>query len=200
MFTIYLDNSKFMLTEYTINKYPHSLLAKIINDQIIDPFIVKKGNNIYIDRDPLIFNYIVDTYRGYKTNLENETDTIRKENVLSDFKYFGLHQEVVSLELPEIDLEVDDNYEYSNNKCMTDILFQELLNKQDNKVELNKEQLENYIVQITEQLKTDNVYDVIQQVSNNETIKELINRVQQQQQQQQPESDVESVELTDDND
>jgi hypothetical protein len=193
MYTIFLDNRKFMLTKHTINKYPDSLLAKIINDQATDPLIIKQADILYIDRDPLLFTYIVDTYRGYEMNIENN-DLITKNNINNDLKYFGLCQETVTLNI----LPVDDDFEKESDNGthhIADILFQNLMEISQKGAQTNIDQLETYIDQINEKLKNNDIYDVIQEASNNKNIKEAIKKSQLEE--QKPESDAESVDIDD---
>ena len=204
MFTIHLDNHKFMLSSTTLKKFPASLLYRIIYEHTSDPLIVKEAYNIYIDRDPLIFTYVIDTYRGYQTDIEEISDKIKKANVLHDLKYFGLLQETISIDILSLEQEADGLIGSSSNCTITpETLFRELLEmshgqnsnvkEQSTNPKLNSEELQSYVSQITEQLEGENAYNIIQEVSNNDKIKELIN----QNKDEESESDVDDAEIID---
>ena len=88
-YTIHIDDRTFRLREEAINKYPESLLAKVIKKDKTDPYVSVEGNVINVDRDPQAFSYIVDVYRGYPCDSWEISDSRLRHKVDHDLKHFG---------------------------------------------------------------------------------------------------------------
>ena len=59
---VFLDigGDKFKLSKRSIERYPGSLLATLVEDF---PTLVEKGEHLYIDRSPQAFPWIQEIYR-----------------------------------------------------------------------------------------------------------------------------------------
>lgn len=99
LLNIVVDDRKFIVKQSTLNKYPDSLLTKLIADKKNDQYVFIDNNTIYIDRNPESFTYIIDFYRGYKFDIEDISDNILKSKIITDLRYFGLYKDVISLNL-----------------------------------------------------------------------------------------------------
>lgn len=71
----------FEVSHSTINKYPNSMLAVMINSPMYN------NNNNFIDRDPELFKIILDYYRTDKIIIP---DNISSERVMDEIDYFCL--------------------------------------------------------------------------------------------------------------
>jgi len=213
---INIEDKKFMINKTFINNYPNSRLAKIINKSIDDKYVIIKNNNIYINKDPEVFMYILDMLKGYELNMEDITDNRLKNKIISDLRYFGLYDEfqnqksytsiksnpsVISIEgINQIDIDFDDieniedmlqtkeePYEIINNNSLSENIF-----KFDTNVlkSNNSDKINEFIKSIDEQLLAGNSLEVITSLSNDPIIKNiLINNLQ-----NIYESDAESIE------
>ena len=91
LFVLHVDDKIFCLTRKTIEKYPDSLLCRVINGDCTDDIVIKSGNDIYIDRDPKSFAYVVDYLRNYDVIYDKISDEYLKSKVIDDLDYFGLY-------------------------------------------------------------------------------------------------------------
>jgi len=103
LFTILVDNKKFVVTRATLLNYPESLLTKLVTNKKNDQYVAIDGNTIYIDRDPESFTFVINFYRGYKFDIEEITDNVLKSKVIADLRYFGLYKDIISLNLTDGD-------------------------------------------------------------------------------------------------
>jgi hypothetical protein len=91
MYKFHVDDKTFVLMRETIESYPNTLLAKgIQNPNFKDKYIKISGNDIYIDRNPESFKYVIDRLRNYEINLDSITDEFFKRRVIDDLDYFDL--------------------------------------------------------------------------------------------------------------
>lgn len=92
LYNVHVDDKVFRLTHNTINTYPTALLARIVNGELDEnDNVVMVGNNIYIDRDPKSFAYVIDKLRNYDFDLDSITDEMFKRKVIDDLDYFDLY-------------------------------------------------------------------------------------------------------------
>jgi|688.fasta_scaffold341822_2 hypothetical protein len=90
LLTFHIDDIKFTITKSSLNNFPNSRLAKIINGNINDNFVYIDKNNVYVNKDPRSFVYIIDILRGYDVNLDQNDDPKLRKKIETDIKYFGL--------------------------------------------------------------------------------------------------------------
>jgi hypothetical protein len=92
LFSIHVDNRVFRLTRRTIQLYPDGLLARAINTpNFADHYVIVNGNDIYVDRDPESFKYVIDKLRNYDLGFDLITDEILKKKIIDDLDYFDLY-------------------------------------------------------------------------------------------------------------
>ena len=110
IFTLYVDDCIFRLTRKTIEMYPNTLLINIINEKTTVDRIIKDGTDLYIDRDPKSFAYVVDYLRNYDVNLDDIKDEYFRRKVVDDLDYFDLYCNYNSLdcEVKLIDIPNDE--------------------------------------------------------------------------------------------
>lgn len=89
VFVIRMDDHKYTLTLESINKFPNSHLYEILVKKIKDPHVFIQTDQIYIDKDPIAFSYIVDILRGYECDINAITDPKLKHKIMIDLSYFG---------------------------------------------------------------------------------------------------------------
>lgn len=94
LYTIHVDDKIFVLTKDTINTHDGNLLKKAINYNggiFYDKYVMIHGDDIYVDRDPKSFSYVIDHLRNYQFNVDDITDEYFKRKVIDDLDYFGLY-------------------------------------------------------------------------------------------------------------
>lgn len=92
LYNVHVDDKVFRLTHNTINTYPNALLARIVNGDLDEnDIVIMVGNNIYIDRDPKSFAYVIDKLRNYDFALDSITDEMFRRKVIDDLDYFDLY-------------------------------------------------------------------------------------------------------------
>lgn len=91
MYNIYVDDKLFAVTRTTINNYPSGLLSKIINGTGTSPYVIVDNNDLYVDRDPKSFAFVIDYLRNYDIMLSKVTDPFLREKIVDDLDYFGLY-------------------------------------------------------------------------------------------------------------
>jgi hypothetical protein len=108
LYNVHVDDKVFRLTHSTINTYPNALLARIVDGDLDEnDIVIMVGNNIYIDRDPKSFAYVIDKLRNYDFDLDSITDDMFKRKVIDDLDYFDLYC--------VFDKTKNDNDEYDEN-------------------------------------------------------------------------------------
>ena len=93
MFIIHVDDKIFTLMRKTIESYPNTLLARAITQtgaSFEHQYVRVCGSDIYVDRDPESFKYVIDRLRNYEINLDSITDEYFKRKVIDDLDYFDL--------------------------------------------------------------------------------------------------------------
>jgi hypothetical protein len=93
MFIIHVDDKIFTLMRKTIESYPNTLLARAIKQigtSFEHQYVRVCGSDIYVDRDPESFKYVIDRLRNYEINLDSITDEYFKKKVIDDLDYFDL--------------------------------------------------------------------------------------------------------------
>lgn len=106
--TFLVDDHKFVLTKMTLNNHPESLLTKIVNGDATDSSIIfnHQQSLFYVDRDPEAFKYIIDYHRGYDINMNAIENKNLQAKILHDLKYFNLYDiNTVVLNLTENNME-----------------------------------------------------------------------------------------------
>ena len=161
-YNILLDGKKFTLSKASIYAFPNFLIKKIIEKTVVDPNIEVEGNNIFLNKDPKSFSFIVDILRGYPFDINKVDDIYLKSKIECDLKYFGM-------------IKVADNG-----------LDTSILKTGD------KESISSFFKNMENRLK-DDMFGVINSISNDTTIKEMINGFVNDQTDQ--ESDLESLDL-----
>ncbi len=91
IFMLHVDDKVFNLTRRTIETYPNTLLANVINGIFVDNRIIRDGRYLYIDRDPESFKYVVYYLRNYEVDLDLITNVFLKKQVIDDLDHFGLY-------------------------------------------------------------------------------------------------------------
>lgn len=89
-FTIICDDKKFVVFDSTIRKNKNNLFYQVIYGGITCDFIKYEPayGNLYIDRDPNIFSWVILKLRGYNIKY-NYLETADIDNILSELKLFG---------------------------------------------------------------------------------------------------------------
>ncbi len=90
MYKIHVDDKLFIVTLETINSYPDNLLAQVIQGKQ-DNCVKLATPDIYVDKNPVSFAYVISTLRGYWVNLDSITDDGLRAHVIDDLEYFGLY-------------------------------------------------------------------------------------------------------------
>ena len=98
LFTLHVDDHIFTLTRKTIEMYPNTLLVNVIDNKTTVDRVIRVGNDIYIDRDPKSFAYVVDYLRNYDINLDDIKDDYFRRKVVDDLDYFDLYCNYNSLD------------------------------------------------------------------------------------------------------
>lgn len=92
IYNVHVDDKVFRLTHNTINTYPNALLARMVNGELDEnDIVIMVGANIYIDRDPKSFAYVVDKLRNYDFDLDSIQDDMFRRKVIDDLDYFDLY-------------------------------------------------------------------------------------------------------------
>lgn len=167
-FNLILDDKKFMVSKSSIYSITNFLLRRILENKVVDPNISVDGNNIFINRDPGSFSYIVDILRGYSVNLKNIKDDSLKSKVNDDLKYFGFSDN-------------QNNNEESGDELAT------------SKSGLTTEGINLMLKNMESKLKEGDVMNVINSISTSDVVKDMIGGFLQNQNLNE-ESDVESIE------
>jgi len=218
LLTFYIDDHKFSLAKSLINNYPESHLLKIINGTIKDKYIMVDKNDIYVNKDPDVFTYIIDILRGYDFVIDNIKDNRLKCKLDNDLKYFGLQQptpepitepiteskkDVMSINdienmlnnineeyqedppliktllniaknnTPKVEQKkVEQNVNNTNTKMLSELatgINTNLLNSND------QNKINEFIKSVDDQLHGGNSMGIIQALSNDENIKNMLN-------------------------
>ena len=122
VYNIFVDDQKFIVTKATLLNFPNSLLAQLIKNNYSDECAVVNGNNIYIDRDPKSFAFVIDTYRKYPIDVEDIQDDLLKKKVIQDLKHFKLYKEIVSFNYNQNIFNADDECENEDEDILNNIL------------------------------------------------------------------------------
>lgn len=122
VYNIFADDQKFIVTKATLLNFPNSLLPQLIKNNHSDECVVVDGNNIYIDRDPKSFLYVIDTYRKYPVDVEDIQDDLLKKKVMQDLKHFKLYKETVSLNYNQNIFSNDDECDNEDEDVVDKIL------------------------------------------------------------------------------
>jgi hypothetical protein len=105
------DSKEFVVSHVTLNNCPECLLTKVVNDEVVDPYIIPidNGANYIVDRDPDSFAVIISFLRGYPISLNYKSQL--REKILCDMEYFKLtdfknyttppQQSEIAIDIPE---------------------------------------------------------------------------------------------------
>ena len=89
MYTFYVDNSKFYISDKTLDQYKDSLFYKVIKQNKKHDKIKFVNNKIYIDACEDSFKYIIQFMRGYQDEyIYNDLNLLRK--IRFDASEFGI--------------------------------------------------------------------------------------------------------------
>lgn len=98
LFKIHVDDKLFIMTRRTIESNPESLLARAIREnEKYDylgeeyKYVVVDGFDVYVDRNPESFVYVINKLRNYEIDLDSVTDIILKKQIIDDLDYFDLY-------------------------------------------------------------------------------------------------------------
>ena len=98
LFKIHVDDKLFVMTRRTIESNPESLLARAIREnEKYDylgeeyKYVVVDGFDVYVDRNPESFVYVINKLRNYEIDLDSVTDIILKKQIVDDLDYFDLY-------------------------------------------------------------------------------------------------------------
>lgn len=94
LITFTLDTKKYTISSHSLLKFKDSLLYKAINGIEQCHLIYVDNNNVYIDRDPKSFSYIVDILRGYDVDVEEIKDMRLKNKVWTDLQFYRINLEL----------------------------------------------------------------------------------------------------------
>lgn len=149
LYTIHVDDKIYVMTKVTIESHKGNLLAKAINwsgSVFFDKHVVIHGNDIYVDRDPKSFGYVIDYLRNYQFNVDDITDEYFKRKVIDDLDYFGLYCNYDDDydDMPELvgDDKLNKLMDIISNGSFNSELIQQVSNNVD-AIELIKQQYEN---------------------------------------------------------
>ena len=233
LLTFYIDDHKFSLAKSLINNYPESHLLKIINGTIKDKYIMVDKNDVYVNKDPEVFTYIIDILRGYDFVIDDIKDNRLKCKLDNDLKYFGLHQTTTEpiiepiLEPKKDVMEINNienmlnniNEEYQEDPPLIKTLFNipkkntpkreqhvnntntEMLSELATGINTNllnsndQNKINEFIKSVDNQLYGGNSIGIIQALSNDENIKNMLNEYNNKT--NDDESDVGSLEFND---
>lgn len=183
LITLIVDNHKYTLTSECIDLFPESRLTQMLNNSNITEHthIIKKDDTFYINRDPKVIAFIVDIYRGYSFDIDNIEDLNFKHRVINDLKIFNLYQQVTALDI------------------LPDEEMAELLKPETEALDeiLKPTDINQMISNLNEQVSigNNNIFNIVQKLSNDKAFKTLIEQAFHQQQCQ--DSDTESGDLDD---
>lgn len=198
IFKIHVDDKFFTLTRKTIESYPDGLLAKAINNPATEyKYVVVCHNNIYVDRDPKSFSYVIDRLRNYEICVDLISDDLFRKKVIDDLDYFDLY---CNFNTEECDIKIcdvepsDPNVNYMNNVC----------EDTTNNISKNQEMIKQYLDKLVNQNDTNNdtnndssnPLELMQKLSNNEELTQLIKT----QNSQKPDSSSSSLDFSEDED
>lgn len=215
-YTIYIDDKKFCLSKATLTKNGNSLLANIIKDEESTEYISLIENNIFIDRDPHSFSFILDMMRGYKIDLNEINDPILKKKIESDIEFYNINEIKINPEdilkvqgekyedLPLLDKLkesiVDTHKSADLHKSKGSIVKQQ--KDEDNEsmfinllTSNDQNKINDFMKDVDSLLKNGNPMELISDLSNNEDFKKIIKTMSQT---NAVESDPESLDLNDD--
>jgi hypothetical protein len=92
-YRIIADDKVFHLSHYTIDKYPESLLYKLVNDNDTSnhAFFDKSANTITLDMDPNSVKVVIDYLRNYSINglelqKKNLADKVQRDSLILNLK------------------------------------------------------------------------------------------------------------------
>lgn len=166
LYEITVDGFTFLLSSATLDVSP--VLSNVIRSKKSQDNIFLEGNKIIIDCDPKSFSFVVDVLRGYKPDLTNVYEASLKNKIRRDLQFFKLNNTLYK------ESDIADMLE----ETKKDETF-ETLETIDLGIEnrgggfKNQEDIDALIHDTDNQLKLGNM-DVINNVSNNQNIKEII--------------------------
>lgn len=225
-YTISIDDKIYMVGEHSLNSYPSSLLHDVINGQF-DKAITyhQPSKTLFIDRDPTSFSYVVDVLRGYDFNPELIKDACLLNKINQDFKYYKIDPSIVKLNLSK---EISDLTNIDMSIPETPLLdkFQHLLfgSKTEPEEQLTELQLSTesemkggsfdtsilksndpnkikpFLESLENKLQSKNSHDLINQLSNDENMKNLIKNSMNQTMNEDSDTDSLDFNVTDDTD
>jgi len=217
LLTFYIDDHKFSLAKSLINNYPESHLLKIINGTIKDKYVMVDKNDVYVNKDPEVFIYIIDVLRGYDFVIDNIKDHRLKCKLDNDLKYFGLYHTITkpttesiieskkdvmninNLEnmlnnineeyqeeppliktllniakknIPKVEQKIEQNVNNAKTEMLSELatgINTNLLNSND------QNKINEFITSVDNQLYGGNSMGIIQALSNDENIKNMLN-------------------------
>src|SRR3989304_773970 len=89
MYTFYVDNSKFFISDKTLDQFKDSLFYKVIKQNKKCDKIKFVDNNVYIDACEDSFKYLIQFMRGYQDeSIYDDSNLLRK--IRFDASEFGI--------------------------------------------------------------------------------------------------------------
>lgn len=107
MYKLHADDKTWVLFRETIEAFPNTLLANLIKYPTKKyPYAQIHGNDIYIDRDPASFKYVVDRMRNYEIYVDLISDDVFRKKVIDDLDHFDLY---CMIDDSEINIKITDD-------------------------------------------------------------------------------------------
>jgi hypothetical protein len=163
LYEVIVDGSKFFISSKILSRSP--ILSNIIQSKKSHDTIFIDGNKIVIDCDPSSFSFIVDVLRGYNPNLIYITEPGLKNKIRRDFSVFGL-----DIKLHD-ESDIGDMLEETKKEFFETIDLD--LDMEGQTGGFNDQDIKSIVQETNEQLKLGNI-DIINKVSNNQNIQEMI--------------------------